>query len=589
MSHRMASWNFVDRQDSSPLFSGRIPAEIRNLIFEFALAEFTAPALDRPIRHDFFARDDHEQLDDEPNIEAGPADQATGRGEEENGVQVPDVENILAPAVQGLSAQSLFRLQEMMYSWDWFRPGYTGQRKIHTALLRTCRQVYKETYMLPSQGRKIFYNARGPRWCPHSPSEYVSGLAPEAARHIRNLQLFPQMWFLERELVDLVTGIVSANRRRQGRHLVPISNPHPLPLGPPRLLALPPLYPQHPGAFRGFPPQLPPVSAYPPGFVGPSLWRDFPSTSDPPERERIRPWRVTEHITSLRVYLRRTDWWDWEHNAPLVISPFNSSATRPTLHMMQESMRASLEADRQVEPHLRSSSPSTIPHWSCWGLLFLRMPNLKTLTIDFETSEDKKSEMESIVEWAHQRWRFPVLRRLSGGDRDPYTFDHLQRCHNDRPVDLSPWSQDLDVLSAADEPVQKTSWRGLPHHFSGHCHACQIQWNTQSGTSDCAECTKKQRLLGLKKGPQLLKWTVNWKRQVPPQNSELERNARGEGSRDPGEHRRPWRAPDGRQDDAGPSRPTDTESHILAVLPEDAQHRTRRRRELDELMREVAF
>lgn len=568
MSHRMASWNSVDRQDSSPLFNGRIPAEIRNLIFEFALAEHIVPALDRPILHDFFARDDHEKLDDESNMEAAPADQASDRGEDEDGARMPDVESILAPAVQGLSAQSLFRLQEMMYSWDWFRPGYTGRRKIHTALLRTCRKVYKETYMLPSQGSKIFYNARGPRWCPHSPSEFVSGLAPEAARQIRNLQLFPQMWYLESDFMDLVTGIISANSRRQGRHLVPVSNPRSLPAASSRVIPQGPFHLHHPGLLRGLPPQLPPVSAYSPGFVGPALWRDFPLRGRP-EHERIRPWRLTEHVTSLRIYLRRTDWWDWENNTPLVISPFNSSATRPTLNMMQQSMRASFDADQQLEPHLRSSSPSPIPHWSCWGLLFLRMPNLKTLTIDFETSEDKKSEMDAIVDWAHHHWRFPVLRRLSGDHRDPYTFDHLQRCHKDRPVDLSPWSQDMDVLSAADEPVQKTSWRGLPHHFSGHCHACQIQWNTQSGTPDCAECTKKQRLLDLKKGPQLLVWTVNWKRKVPRRNPEPESNARGEGSRDAGEQPR--------------------ESHIVAMLPEDAQHRTRRRRELDELMRDVTF
>lgn len=46
ISHR--TWEFVNPQDSSPLFNGRIPAEIRNVVFEFALAEFVAPALDRP-------------------------------------------------------------------------------------------------------------------------------------------------------------------------------------------------------------------------------------------------------------------------------------------------------------------------------------------------------------------------------------------------------------------------------------------------------------------------------------------------------------------------------------------------------------
>lgn len=584
MNFRMDSWDSVDQQDSSPLFNGRIPAEIRTLIFKFALAEFTAPAMDRPIRHDFFARADHEKLDDEPDLESVPVGQVGEQQGHGNGVQQLNNEDSPAPAVQGLPASALVRLQELLSSWDWFRPGYTGQRKIHTALLRTCRRVYLETYFLPSQGSKIFYNARGPTWCPQSPSKYVSGLAPEAVRHIRNLQIFPQMFFLESDLMDMVTGVLSAISRRHGLYLMPVSN-----------LQLPSiLRPIPPGALPGAPGmrpvQLPPVSAYPPGFVGTPLWRELPPVRAASEAERIRPWRVTEHITSLRIYLRRTDWWNWESNAPLVISPFNSSPNRPTPGQMQQSMRALHDADQRLEPHLRSSSPSTVPHWGCWGLLFLRMLELQTLIIDFETTDDKRSEMEAIVDWAHQHWRFPVLRRLSGDDRDPYTFEHLQRCHNDRPVDLSPWSQDLDVLSAADEPVQKTSWRGLPHHFAGHCPTCSIRWNNQGRTVDCQECIKMHKLQGLSKGPQLLVWTVNWKRKVPPRDPRQETNAGGEVSQEPGEQPRPWSASDGQQGGAGPSRPIGAESHVLAMLPEDAQHRTRRRRELDELMRrEVTF
>lgn len=579
MRFRMDSWDSVDQQDSSPLFNGRIPAEIRTLIFKFTLAEFTVPALDRPIRHDFFARDDHEKLDDEPNMEGDPVGGPADQQMHEHGNEALNNEDGPAPAVQGLPPSALVRLQELLSSWDWFRPGYTGQRKIHTALLGTCRRAYLETYFLPSQGSKIIYNARGPRWCPQSPSEYVSGLAPGAARHIRNLQIFPQMWFLERDLMDMVTGVFSANSRRHATHLVPASSPQLPDTRVPQIV--------HPQGGRHGGPQirplhLPPVSAYPPGFVGPSLWLNSPPVRGPSEAERIRPWRLTEHLTILRIYLRHTDWWDWEGNAPLVISPFNSSPNRPTRQQMQQSMSASHKDDQLLEPGLRSSSPSAIGHWGCWGLLFLRMPQLQNLTIDFETSEDKKGEMETIVDWAHQHWRFPVLRRLYGDERDPYTFDHLQRCHRDRPVDLSPWSQDLEVLSAADEPVKKSSWRGLPHHFPWQCPVCRIRWNDQIGAADCAECTKKHKLQSLKKGPQLLVWTVNWKRKVPPRDPGPGSNARGESSRQPREQTRPWTAPDGRQDGA--------ESHVLAMLPEDAQYRTRRRRELDELMRrEVAF
>lgn len=565
MSHRIDSWGNVNQQKSSPLFN-RIPPEIRNLIFKFALAEFTAPALDRQIKHEFFARDDHEKLDDEPEMEGGPASQAGDQGEHESSVQTPDVENGQAPAVQAPPASILLHLREMKLSRDWFRPGFEGQRKIHTSLLRTCRRVYLETYMLPSQGSKIFYNKRGPCWCPRSPREYVSGLAPGAAQHIRDLQIFSQMSFLEGELMDLVTGVFSADSYFRRLDSLP---PHML---WPQIVDPPLLVPQF--FYQGNLPCGPlPQLAYPPGSAGPPIWRDLQQS--PPrylsEADRIRSWRVTEQLTSLRIYLRRTDWWNWEHNAPLVINPFKPAASRSTLAHMYHSMSSSAELDKRLDPRLRSSTPSAIPRWNCWGLLFLRMPNLQKLTIDFETSEDKKAEMERIVDWAHHRWRFPVLRRLSGSERDPYTFSHLERCHKDiLPVNLSPWSQDMDVLSTEDEPVQKTSWRGLPHHFSGKCHGCRATWSSQDVTPGCVECTKKEKLLALNKGPQLLVWTVNWKRKARTRDPEAEGSAGGEGSQERGNQTQTGRVPDERQDGPGPS---------------TAEYRARHQRELDELMR----
>ncbi|KAJ0113941.1 hypothetical protein J7T55_010185 [Diaporthe amygdali] len=458
MSYRMDAWDFVDQQDSSPLFNGRIPAEIRTLIFEFTLAESTVPALDRPVPHAFFARDDHEKLDDEANMETSPAGQADDQTEDEGAVQTSDSsEDRPAPAVQMPPASFLFRSRDVTSGWDWLRPGFSGHRKVHTALLRTCRRVYMETYQLPSQGSKIFYTAKGPTWCSQSPNEYLSGLAPEAARHIRNLHIFLEPSFFDSELVDLVT-----------------------------------------------------------------------------------------------------DWPSWEHNAPLVISPFVVSPYPTTPRRMRASMRDSFEADQ------------------------------KTLSIDFETSEDKKSEMETIVDWAHQHWRFPVLRRLAGDSRDPFSRESLRRGRFVRPVSLASWSEDLETLTAADEPVQKTSWRGLPYHFAEQCPVCNVKWDTPNGTPDCAECNKKHRLTSLGKGPQLLVWTVNWTRKVPPKDPEARANT-GESSREPEDQLRPGRVPDPREDGA-PANSEGIESHIPAMLPEDAQHGTRRQRELDELMnREVVL
>lgn len=609
MSYRMDAWDFVDQQDSSPLFNGRIPAEIRTLIFEFTLAGSTVPALDRPVRHAFFARDDHEKLDDEANMETSPAGQADDQTEDEGAVQTSDSsEDRPAPAVQMPPASFLFRSRDVTSGWDWLRPGFSGHRKVHTALLRTCRRVYMETYRLPSQGSKIFYTARGPPWCSQSPNEYLSGLAPEAARHIRNLHIFLEPSFLDSELVDLVTGM-QKTLRRFGRNRLPRNA---LPIPQPQTLNLPPFFTAHYHSLN-IPPQAPAINPPPVGLLyqiplpgnpsqmlnvyqhpplGPgnpqgSPWEPYePQDTDP--AAVMRAWHLTEHLTSLRIYMRRTDWPSWEHNAPLVISPFVVSPYPTTPRRMRASMRDSFEADQKVEPQLRYLSPSIFREWGCWGLLFLQMPKLQTLSIDFETSEDKKSEMETIVDWAHQHWRFPVLRRLAGDSRDPFSRESLRRGRFVRPVSLASWSEDLETLTAADEPVQKTSWRGLPYHFAEQCPVCNVKWDTPNGTPDCAECNKKHRLTSLGKGPQLLVWTVNWTRKVPPKDPEAGANT-GESSREPEDQLRPGRVPDPREDGA-PANSEGIESHILAMLPEDAQHGTRRQRELDELMnREVVL
>ncbi|KAL1845354.1 hypothetical protein Daus18300_014562 [Diaporthe australafricana] len=558
MSHRMESWglDIVDQQGSSPLFNGRIPAEIRTLIFQFTLAESTVPALDRPVQHAFFSRDDHEELDDEPepDLETGPAVQA-----DEESAQPSSVEDghAPAPAVQMPPTSFLSPYKHHSSGWDW--------------------------------GSKIFYSARGPGWCPQSPMTYFSGFDPEAARHIRNLQFFLQMYFLEGSLMDMVTGVHRVFGRRM-RLPFTAGNPQPLqPLVPPA-----PFNPHPPG----IPPVPVPVHLHPPGNLHPPFsvflrnpgnpQPPRPSVSDPSEFGPMRAWRVTEHVTSLRIYLRRTDWWNWETNAPLVISPLSSPSSRPTLQQMHDSMRVSFEADQQLEPQLRSSLPSTVQQWRCWGLLFLRMTNLQTLSIDFETSEDKKSEMETIVDWAHQHWRFPVLRRLSGDARDPFTIEQLRSKGHECPVDLAPWSQDLDVLTAADQPVQKTSWRGLPHHFADQCPGCSMNWSVSNVTCDCADCKKKHKLTSLGKGPQMLVWSVNWTRKKLPRGAE-EGTSAAEGSQEPRNQPQPSTVPDRQQDNARPSN-VGTESHVLSMLPEDAQHRSRRRRELYELMnREVVF
>ncbi|ROV94372.1 hypothetical protein VPNG_09391 [Cytospora leucostoma] len=417
MAYRMDSWDFVDPQNSSPLFSGRIPSEIRSLIFEFALTESVGPARDRHVQHDFFGRSDHDKLNDEPML-APPAEDMQEDGAEDDADYDSGSEYSLehygnaeagpAPAVQMPPASSLCPGKDPSSGWDWLRPGYVGQRKLPGAvLLRTCRRIYIETNELPSGAvSKTFYGSNGPYFCPHDPRTYVSQLPPEAARQIRHLVLFSDPQWLELDFFEMITNMYS---------------------------------------FLGYDP-----NATVPTFV--TSLHFPPRLSASPSISSRRLWRVSEHLTSLRIVFRRTDWWGWESNTPLAISPFRLSRRTSAHQIMHEEMLHALE---QPEPLQRLPSPSRIERWSCWGLIFLQMLSLKTLTIAFETSEDKRDEMEAIVRWAHRDWRFPILQRLSGDNSDPFSNTRLFAHGHASPVDLTPWASDLRVLTAEDNDLQR--------------------------------------------------------------------------------------------------------------------------------------
>lgn len=174
-------------------------------------------------------------------------------------------------------------------------------------------------------------------------------------------------------------------------------------------------------------------------------------------------------VENLRMTFRRCDWWWWEQNTSLSITPFRGNSSHQ-------------RAPRQMKADMAETfRGGRIPFSTgVWGLAFERMPKLRTLIMDFETSEDKKHEMEKIVEWA-QHWKFPAA---SGSGGPAMCF------------------------SAAGMPVQKMSWIGLPHHWSDKCTVC-ASWTPR--VDDCSGCAQKARFQAAGYGPRLLLWTVTWK------------------------------------------------------------------------------
>lgn len=194
-------------------------------------------------------------------------------------------------------------------------------------------------------------------------------------------------------------------------------------------------------------------------------------------------WRLFHNLENFHLTFRRTDWDQWESNEPLVINPYRQSQGVPELdiELMRHDMHTALANGTQ--PSLEKDA---------WGRMFNIMASLKTLSITFETAEDKRDEMEEIVRWA-RTWRFEISswRRWVLEDNDEV----------------------MAHMVADDEPVKKTSWRGLRYHWSDTCPTCSEMPAPMQSGEVCAYCEEKELLLrdGVS-GPRILTWTVTWSR-----------------------------------------------------------------------------
>ncbi|KAH8678913.1 hypothetical protein BGZ60DRAFT_402131 [Tricladium varicosporioides] len=136
----------MNPQSSSPFFNGRIPPEIRDSIFQYALTQYT-------------------KTDPESQYK-----------------------------------------EKTSYN----RPGYTGKKAVCIAFLLTCRRVYHETYhLVPENKEHVFWHCNGPpvegadrdalygRWGSLDEIQYFKKLQDWQLSLVKEIHLFTQMYWLE--------------------------------------------------------------------------------------------------------------------------------------------------------------------------------------------------------------------------------------------------------------------------------------------------------------------------------------------------------------------------------------------------------
>jgi hypothetical protein len=191
-----------------------------------------------------------------------------------------------------------------------------------------------------------------------------------------------------------------------------------------------------------------------------------------------------DNIEHLQITIRKGDWWNNETNQPLYITPFGGGLVGMKNQIAASKARVQISNNGGGGDSLPSWYPATkLARNAGWGRIFSSMPAIKTLTMDFDTSYDKKNELEEIAHWAQKEWRFPLNPNR-----------HYNGCH---------------YLDAAGVPIKKMSWRGLPTHWSKGCSNCSVH-RQHSRIRHCSHCARFVRLYIDSLGPRIFTWTVTW-------------------------------------------------------------------------------
>ena len=201
MESRSKLWGPADinPQQASLFYNGRIPQEVTDLIFEFALSPETIPFPESVLDpgRDLQVRHDHEQSQDDLALE--PQAQENKSAGTSRAV-LDSVTEAVARVIDSLAIAQHNALnsivRESKSGFDWFRPGDTGKRVFRGhALLRTCRCVYLDAHRFIEQARDMtVYDNRPP---PGRVSRNASMLKPWWSQDYRYVKIHSIRWLVQ--------------------------------------------------------------------------------------------------------------------------------------------------------------------------------------------------------------------------------------------------------------------------------------------------------------------------------------------------------------------------------------------------------
>lgn len=173
-------------------------------------------------------------------------------------------------------------------------------------------------------------------------------------------------------------------------------------------------------------------------------------------------------IQTIRITMRRGDWWNWETSEPLALCPKSGTIKADSMH-------------RQWALERNGTSVAWQPHQ--WGSSFAHMKGLRQLELEFETSDDKMGELKAIATHA-LTWKFPAHSQAEG----------------------------VEMVLSADglQPIWST-WEGPMCYWSDNCSYCGHYVQCLVADPPNRGCVERAKLKGEGKGPLCHVVRLKWK------------------------------------------------------------------------------
>ncbi|KAI0142753.1 hypothetical protein GGR57DRAFT_377387 [Xylariaceae sp. FL1272] len=323
------------------------------------------------------------------------------------------------------------------------RPGQAAPMRVAVELLRTCRAVYLEAFLVPFKvnpmtvfdGHPDVVPPNNILQCTSSNLRLCRKLRPWQFANVTSFEMNVQQFMLEGGAVERVSRLAGA----KGRHLA--------------------------HEAQGFT-----LSGYA-SFKAPKDQKSatldtelHPGTTEA-RNALVRSIFAGKKITHLKIRMSHSDWWSWTVSPEIDEYPQNVMRLEPMINVTDR-QEVSLAMRKGYEARKEGNEPDfnldDFEKDGRWGMQFAEYwPDLQTLEIVLETYAQKEKQLDSVVECA-KLWTFPLnggsQLQWDGQDEATVRWQGAKQYAFDEELGMC-WAKDQSKADSQDDSAPLTRWR----------------------------------------------------------------------------------------------------------------------------------